>query len=255
MTPDLDALPAPSSLLSSRWSRDNLVTMRPGQLYDGKLVERIEPETLEHLVQELEKSVGPVQVGAGRMGVLTWDIDCEGAGGPFVLQVPRVLDEPGSRGRAARDVPRQNLENMRHFRELGLGRFVAEPRELRVLGGVVPAALFGALPTHRPVGFGRGAIQVELSDGKLTWLVALGPQATANVLCELVAALVYHYEPDSDGGTAIADVAVNDGDFALKRRGDGTFDLRLTALRRRETGIEPSLLLLYLVQLLAYEDW
>lgn len=255
MTPDLSALPAPSSLLSSRWSRDNLVTMRPGHLYDGQVVERIEPETLEHLVQELEKSIGPVQVGAGRMGVLTWDIACTGSGGPFVLQVPRALDEPGRRGRALRDVPRQNVENMRHFRELGLTRFVAEPRELLLLGGGVPAALFGALTTHHPLGFGRGSIQLELSDGKLTWLVALGSRATAEVLAELVAALVYHYEPDTDGGTAIADVAVNDADFAIRRRSDGSFDLRLTSLRRREPGIGPSLLILYLIQMLTYEDW
>jgi len=255
MTPDLEELPAPSSFLSSRWSRDNLVTMRPGQLYDGRVLERIEPEALEYLVQELEKTVGPVRVGAGRMGVLTWDIACEGARGPFVLQVPRALDEPGSRNRALRDVPRQNVENMRHFRERGLGRFVAEPRELVKLGGGVEAALFEPLATHHPLGFGRGAVQLELAEGSATWLVALGARATADVLAELVAALAYHYEPDTDGGTAVADVSVNDGDFALKRRDDGSLDLRLTAVRRREPGVAPSLFLLYLIQLLAYEDW
>ena len=30
----------------------------------------------------------------------------------------------------------------------------------------------------------------------------------------MIAALVYHYEPDADGGTAITDVFINDGDFA-----------------------------------------
>jgi SAM-dependent MidA family methyltransferase len=255
MTPDLDELPAPSSFLSSRWSRDNLVTMRPGQLYDGRVLERVEPDTLEYLVQALEKTLGAVQVGAGRMGVLTWDIACEGARGPFVLQVPRALDEPGSRGRALRDVPRQNVENMRHFRERGLGRFVTEPRELVTLSGGVEAALFEPLPNHRPVGFGRGAIQIELAEGNTSWLVALGLKATAEVLAELVAALAYHYEPDTDGGTAVADVAINDADFAVRRRADGSFDLRMLALRRREAGIGPSLLLLYLIQMLAYEDW
>jgi SAM-dependent MidA family methyltransferase len=255
MTPDLDDLPAPSSLLSSRWSRDNLVTMHPSRLYDGQLVERVEPETLEYLVQELEKRVGPLQVGAGRMGVLTWDIACEGVGGPFVLQVPRALDERGRRGRAMRDVPRQNVENMRHFRERGLARFVVEPREFMLLADAVPAALFAALPAHRPLGFGRGAVQVEVSEGKRAWFVGLGPQATASALAEVVAALVYHYEPDADGGTAVADVSVNDGDFAIRRRNDGSIELRLTALRRREKGIGPSLLLLYLTQMLAYEDW
>src|SRR6187399_3572148 len=122
MQPDRDELPIPSSLLSSRWSRDNLVTMRPGRLYDGQVLDRIEQDTLETLVQEVERSIGPLRVGAGRMGVLTWDIACDGADGPFVLQVPRVLDEAGSHERATRDVPRRNVENMRYFRERGLGR-------------------------------------------------------------------------------------------------------------------------------------
>jgi SAM-dependent MidA family methyltransferase len=248
-------LPAPSSLLSSRWSRDNLVTMRPGRLYDGRVLERVEPETLEYLVQDLERELGPLRVGAGNMGVLTWDIACESASGPFVLQVPRVLDERGSRERAVREVPRENVENMRDFRRRGLSRFVAEPRALTMLGGGVPAALFDALPGHRSVTFGQGAIQVELNEGTRTWFVALGARATAEVLAELVAALVYHYEPELDGGTAVADVCVNDGDFALRRRHDGSFDLRLRAVRKRETNIEPSLLILYLVQLLAYEDF
>ena len=71
----------------------------------------------------------------------------------------------------------------------------------------------------------------------------------------MVAALVYHYEPDAGGGTALTDVCINDGDFARRRRRDGSFDVRLTAARRREAGIGPSLLLLYLIQMMAYEDW
>jgi len=254
MTPDPD-LPAASSLLSSRWSRDNLVTMRPGRLYDGRVLERVEPQTLEYLVQDLERRVGPLRVGAGNMGVLTWDIACESPNGAFVLQVPRLLDERGNRDRAVRDVPRENVENMRDFRERGLSRFVAEPRELTLLGGGVPAALFEPLPAHRTLTFGRGALQVELNDGKRTWFVALGARATAEVLAEIVAALAYHYEPERDGGTSVADVCVNDGDFALRRRDDGSFYAVASAVRKRETNIEPSLLLLYFVQLLAYEDF
>ena len=251
----VDELPAPSSLMSSRWSRDNLITCHPAQLYRGRVVEHIDEASLELLIQDLEKRRGSIYVGAGRMGVLTWDIACAGEDGPFVLQVPLVLDEPGARGRAKRDVPRLNVENMRHFIARGLKRFVVEPIDFTTLGGDVPAATFAALPDHRPITFGRGALQVELADGKHSWLVPLGPHATADLLAEMVAALAYHYDPDTDGGTALTDVWVNDGDFAARRRPDGTFDLRLTAARGRETGIGPSLLLLYLIQMLAYEDW
>jgi SAM-dependent MidA family methyltransferase len=189
------------------------------------------------------------------MGVFTWDIACTGADGAFTLQVPLVLDEPGTRGRAKRDVPAQNVANLRDFIARGLTRFAVEPIDLTVLAGNVPAALFAALPDHRPISFGRGGLQVEIADGEHAWLVALGPGATADLLAEMIAALVYHYDPDAAGGTAITDVCINDGDFVVKRRRDGTFDVRLTAARRRERGISPSLLLLYLIQMMAYEDW
>jgi len=78
----LDDLPAPSSLLSSRWSRDNLITCHPAQLYDGPVVERIDPAALARLIEELAARLGPIQVGPGRMGVVTWDVACTGTGGP-----------------------------------------------------------------------------------------------------------------------------------------------------------------------------
>lgn len=245
-------LPAASALLSSRWSQDNLVTAHPAQLYDGRVNERIGPDAIDYLVQELAALRGPFEVVAGRMGVFTWDIVGEDPSGRFVVQVPLALDEPGSRGRAKRDVPRSNLENARYFRERGLARFVPEPLGSWTLSGGVPAAIFAALPAHFPLTFGAGAVRVRLPDG---WLLALGAGGTAEVLAEMIAALAYHYEPELAGGTAVTDVFVNDGDFALRRRGDGSLDVRLTAVRRREPGIAPSLLLLYLVQLMAYEDF
>ena len=249
-------LPAPSSLMSSRWSRDNLVTCHPAQLYSGKVLEHIDEDALELLIRDLEKRSGPVYVGAGRMGVLTWDIGCAGADGPFILQLPLMLDEPGARGRAKRDVPRLNVENIRHFAALGLTRFLLEVKDFITLAGDVPAAMFAALPDgYHPVSFGHGGLHVELAEGELSWLISLGPHASADLLAEMIAALVYHYEPDAGGGTAITDVFINDGDFYAHRRRDGSFAVRLTAARRRETGVGPSVLLLYLIQMMAYEDW
>src|SRR6188474_2230018 len=110
-----DELAAPSSLMSSRWSRDNLVSSHPARLYDGRISERIELEALQYLLQALQAARGPCQMGWGRMGVFTWDIACDSSAGPFILQVPRVLDEPGRRGRAKREVPRLNFEHMSSF--------------------------------------------------------------------------------------------------------------------------------------------
>jgi SAM-dependent MidA family methyltransferase len=251
----LDDLPAPSSLLSSRWSRDSLLTGHPATLYDGAVLAPVDEEALGHLVRDLERRTGPLDVGAARMGVFTWDIACTGTDGAFTLQVPRVVDEPGTRGRARRDVPAQNVGSLRELIGRGLTRFAVEPIALTTLAGGVPAAMFAALPDHRPISFGRGGLHVEIAEGRHTWLVALGPGATADLLAEMIGALVYHYEPDADGGTAVTDVCINDGDFVVKRRRDGTFDVRLMAARRRTSGIGPSLLLLYLIQMVAYEDW
>lgn len=252
----LDDLPAPSSLMSSRWSQDNLVTCHPARLYDGRVLERIDHDALESLIRDLAKTQGPIiHPGAARMGVFTWDVSCANDQGPFILQVPLVLDERGRRDRSKRDVPRLNVENMRYFMTRGLSRFVVPPKDFMTLGGNVPAATFTALPDHHPITFGRGAIEVQLGEGKRSWVVSLGPLPTADLLAEMIAALVYHYEPGTTGGTAVTDVVVNDGDFAARRRRDGSFEIRLTAVRRRETGIGPSLLLLYLIQMMAYEDW
>ena len=154
----MDDLPAPSSLLSSRWSRDSLLTGHPGQLYDGAVLAHVDEDALEHLIRDLERTTGPLQVGAARMGVFTWDIACTGADGAFTLQVPLALDEPGTRGRAKRDVPAQNVASLRDFITRGLTRFAVEPIDLTVLAGNVPAALFAALPDHRPISFGRGGL-------------------------------------------------------------------------------------------------
>src|SRR5690606_15631955 len=48
-----DALAAASSFLSSRWSRDNLITSFPGRLYDGRVLELIDFETVGHLLEDL----------------------------------------------------------------------------------------------------------------------------------------------------------------------------------------------------------
>ena len=164
----LDDLPAPSSFLSSRWSRDSLLTGHPAQLYDGAIVRHIDEVALDLLIRDLETTTGPLHVGAGRMGVYTWDIACTAADGPFVLQVPLVLDAPGTRGRAKRDVPRHNVDNLRSFIARGLKRFAIAPIDVLTLAEGVPAARLAALPDHHPISFGYGSLHVELTDDALS---------------------------------------------------------------------------------------
>jgi len=105
-----------------------VVTGHPARLYNGRVRERIDADQLEAMVRQLEERRGAIELGAARLGVFTWDVACADADGPFVLQVPLVLDEPGWGERARSDVPRLNVENMRSFIARGLSRFVLEPR-------------------------------------------------------------------------------------------------------------------------------
>ena len=74
--------------------------------------------------------------------------------------------------------------------------------------------MFTALPDHRPLSFGRGALTSSSPTAALVAGVAR-PARDADLLAEMIAALVYHYDPDEDGGTALTDVCINDGDFVV----------------------------------------
>lgn len=241
--------------MSSRWSRDNLITCHPASLYNGPVQAHIDQQLLGELLQELERTTGPLVLHHVLMGVCTWDIACQSPHGPIVVQLPLVLDEPGERARAKSAVPHLNAANMRYYIDRGLTRFVNTPLCSLTLGAGVQASVFAGLTQYHSLTFSQGALQVDLSSDDESWNISLGPRRTAELMAEIVAAIVYHYEPELRGGTSIADVFVNDGDFVTRRRSDGSFELKLTQIRKREHDISPSLLLLYLIQLNTFEDW
>ena len=155
------------------------------------------------LIRDLEKRRGPIYVGAGRMGVLTWDVACAGDDGPFVLQVPLVLDEPGAaRPREARRAPAERREHapLHRARPEPVRRRAArlhDPGRRRPGGDVRRPAR--PPPDHlRPRARCRSSSPTASTPGSSR--SARG--ATADLLAEMVAALAYHYDPDSDGGTA-----------------------------------------------------
>lgn len=249
-------LPAASSLMSSRWSQDNLITTHPDRIYNGQTLQKLTVAALEPLLSQLQNTRGIVAQGDVHMGVFTWDLSCEGPQGlPLFLKIPAALDEAGEGGRRRVDLPRLMAKNADFFQKRGLGRHVSATIEALTLAFGVDAALLPALPGHHPVSFGQGSLKVHLYEDELSWALSLGPTSTATLLTEIIAALVYHYEPDEEGGTTICDVFINDGDFCVRRLGDSSFDVRLTAVRRRQGGVPIPRLILYLLQLMAYEDW
>lgn len=246
---------APSALLSSRWSRDNLLTPDPARLYSGAAGARVGVAEVEAQVRELMARRGPFEVTTGGLGVLSWSIRCQSQTGDFLLQLPLVWDAEGISGRSKQRVPERCFENARHFAAQGLDRYLLPGEQMLDLPSQLRGATFSLPRGYFPLTFGLGAARVDFEDAAGSWIASVGKRATLHLTRELIAALAYHYDSETAGGTAVSDILINDGDFLVKRDHDGVFCLRMTCARRLEQGIDRNRFLFFLVQLLAYEDW
>lgn len=244
-----------SSLLGPAWPQDNLITAQPAVLYNGRIEKWVSQRSLPVIFSALERELGPFTPVEVLPGAYAWRVRCNAESGRFTLEIPLAVDEAGQRGRRRVDVPRHDVENIRRFLAAGLTRFVLPPQRLATLAGELPVAVLDPAEDYDTVGFERGCIQVRAQHAPGAKEIPLSLESTAELLTEMIAALAYHYEPGVDGGTALADVFVNGGDFVVKRRAEGTFDLRLTAARTLEKGIGPALLLCHLIRCVAYDPW
>lgn len=246
---------APSALLSSRWSRDNLLTPDPARLYNGAARERVGVAEVEEHLRRLMAQSGPFEVTTGGLGVLAWSLRCRSKTGDFLLQLPLLVDAEGVSGRSRQRVPERCFENARHFAAQGLDRYLLPGERLLDLSRELRGASFSLPRGYLPLSFGLGAARIDFEDAAGSWIASLGSRPTMHVTRELMAVLAYHYDAETAGGTAVADILINDGDFLVKRDRDGSFCLRMTCARRLEHGIDRNRFLLFLVQLIAYEDW
>jgi len=253
MTPAGPRLLVPSALLSSRWSRDSLLTPEMARLYTGRVQARVDVEGLERALEQLSRKHGAIEVETGSLGVLSWNIRCSFSGQRSLLLVPLARDEEGVGGRSKQRVPACAFEHARHHRALGLGRYLLPALDRWPVPDVGTCTRFALPERGSALTFGLGSARVDLIDEEGAWVVGLGSTPTREVTRELLTALSYHY--DIASGSAIVDVLINDGDFIAWRERDGSFALRLTSARRIEHGIEPERFFLYLIQLMAYEDW
>ncbi|HEY6725590.1 MAG TPA: hypothetical protein VI197_16250, partial [Polyangiaceae bacterium] len=244
---------AASALLSSRWSRDNLLTPDPARLYDGAVSERVGVAEVEEHVRRLMARRGPFEVTTGGLGVLSWSIRCRSRAGNFLFQLPLVVDAAGVGGRSKQAVPERCFENARHFAAQGLDRYLVPAERMIDLTHGLRGATFSLPAGYLPLTFGLGSARVDFEDAAGSWIASLGDRATLQLTRELMAALAYHYACETAGGTAVADVLINDGDFLVKRERDGAFSLRMTCARRLEHGVDRNRFLLFLVQLMTYE--
>jgi SAM-dependent MidA family methyltransferase len=243
----------PSALLSSRWSRDNLITPDPSRLYTGPFSARVGVEQLQEQVDALTSVLGDFEVEEANLGVLSWNVRGRDRRGPVHLVLPLGIDQAGVGGRSKARVPERCFEHARTFTERRLDRYLLAPDQLVEARGAGEGACFRLPSGYLPLTFGLGRVRVDVVGEDGAWGISLGARSTREILVELCAAMAYHY--DLESGTMIADVVINDGDFLVRRDRDGSFALRWTTARTLESGVGPERFLLYLMQLMAYEDW
>lgn len=245
----------PSALLSSRWSQDNPLTPEPSVLYTGTLEALVGIDELQGLLEKLGEKHQGMEVTGGSLGVLTWNITYRKGGSSYLLILPLGIDSPGVDDRRRATVPASAFHNAHHYLERGLDRYLLAPDELIPFEEGPVGATFSLPASHHVLSFCQGRVRIDMQDSEGGWVVPLGQQTTILLLTELIAALVYHYDPEEHGGTALSDVFINDGDFLIRRLASGDYQLRLSVARHRQAQVPPHRFLLHLMQLVAYEDW
>ncbi|MFA5089373.1 MAG: hypothetical protein WC552_10115, partial [Candidatus Omnitrophota bacterium] len=157
------------------------------------------------------------------------------------------------------DSIRQNANNFKYYHEIGRSRFV--PRVKSLIVSSIPFFPF-FLSVHEffhgyeELNFGNGVLRRwEYGDQKNPYK-AFDPGKNAEILSEIIAAIVYHfeYDPRSRTGVTPSDVAVNNGDFIYRKNSDGSFDIKLITVRKRAPGVTIPAFIHALLTLQAHEE-
>ncbi len=249
------SLLAPSSLLSSRWSKDNLLTPDPKRLYSGTRLHTVSLETLQVCLEQLAARRQSMSVTSGGLGVLSWNVRYEDSTGSNLLLVPLCVDEPGVGGRSLGTVPARCDQHEKLLSGLGLTRYLLPSRGQIAFSSELIGARFAVPDGYRALTYSLGSARVDVEEDGEDFIHVLSFAATCHITTEIIAALSYFYDDKLDGGTCISDIVINDGDFLVKTGADGRFELKLVCARRLESNISTTRFLVYLMQLTAYEDF
>ncbi|MFH1360402.1 MAG: FAD-binding oxidoreductase, partial [Candidatus Omnitrophota bacterium] len=152
----------------------------------------------------------------------------------------------------------------KRYWESGRRRFIPEPHGERTFGlGITkgdqwmsfPIVVSEFLRGHEELNFAQGVLRRWESDREsgVSRFIPLPKEDIPPVLAEMAAAIVYHYEPDKDGGTTMAGVFVNSGDFVLKRNSRDPPRIRITTIRRTKSGVDIPAFIQSLVRLYTIE--
>lgn len=250
---DGDVLPSASSLLTTWWAPSNLVTPHPTQLYVGDAMEYVSETSLRLVLEHLRRQWTSVEPKWLHQGTLTWELGFAVGEEHLIAHIPRGLDKHDRHGRSRASLPEKMLAHGRALRSAGLIRFLLPPVDVTWANGTLPIICLEANPRFLPLSFGHGQLRVGQKVGQHTAMIPLGPSVSAEVMSEVVACLVYHSDPFGREGAVVTDVYFNDADFRVRRNRDGSFALRMQAVRQLEPDVGPNRFLSYLIQLSTHE--
>ena len=257
--PSIASGPHPSGLRSSTWPSDNVIAPPTDQYHEQDPQRMINDEVTSELVKEVVRlllnaipGTRPERIPQVKFGSFSRIYRVEIGEEKFAVEVPSFNDDPTPERKSRRETVRQNALHFNHYWSKGLRRFVPEPHLLFDISGI-PIGVNEFLEGYEELNFGEETLRRWVTAPQNRF-VAFAPGEVANVLTELVAAIVYHYEPNLDGGTTITDVSLNNGDFIYKRNPDGSPAVRLITIRDVKRGVPPALLIKSLIQLAAAEE-
>ncbi len=146
-----------------------------------------------------------------------------------------------------------NYNNFKYYWDQGLRRYIPEPFNLSYAHLVmkasgdrkerqaipIPQGIYQFLDGYEELNYGFGALRrwdIKFPDTRGT-MIPLTQEETMDALTEIIAAVVYHYEPEVNGGRTIRDIYLNNGDFIYKKRQDGKAEIKWITMRDHEENI------------------
>ena len=247
----------PSSVRPLKWHHDNQITCEWTQY--GAEPHELDSNGILGLISKLDAALAKSHRKlTGNVVLLnkvfhTFFLKIEIDRKPYILEIPSVMDETNEYGRSSQILPANHYNIMTSFCEKGLGRYFKPPLELIWIQERLPVVLLPAQSEGQELIFKNGTLCRKIPSDKGEWFYAFSKGETADILTEMISAIVYLYDPESEGGTAVTDFFVNYGDFLYLPGEKGKDRIRIQGVRHQEHGIDRNRFILDLLGLHANE--
>ncbi|MFA5104644.1 MAG: hypothetical protein WC527_05670 [Candidatus Margulisiibacteriota bacterium] len=168
-----------------------------------------------------------------------------------------VVEIPRNKNKMRAETIAKNQQYFEHYWRIGRRRFLPKPygvRNVTVADQKYTIGISQFLGGYEELGFEHGTLWRWEFCGERSRLVKLPEEDVADVLAEVIASIVYHYEPEAKGGTTIANYFLNAGDTIYRKSAEDRHELRLISIRERKTGVSIPRFVRSLVDLMAVDN-